>query len=114
MSTMTMHRPPVLVLPWTRTATNEVKRVNTLEAPKSSIWTGLAAYGAILAVGLFAVLAPALGPPNEQAQALLQAQEVQALAHSWVAAHPEDAPPTDDPRAWGFEGPQGGQCAGVC
>jgi hypothetical protein len=103
-----------MVLPWTRTASNEVKKVNTLEVPKGSIWRGLAAYGAILAVGLFAVLAPVLGPPNEQAQAVLQAQEIQHLANSWVAAHPEDAPPTGDARAWGFEEPQGQQCPGVC
>jgi hypothetical protein len=115
MATMTMYRPPVLALPWTRTASNETKRVDTLEMPKSSIWSGLAAYGAILAVGLFSVLAPALGPPNQEAQAVLEAREVQTLAHSWVAAHPADAPPTGDARAWGFQEPPAPEaCTGVC
>jgi hypothetical protein len=72
---------------------------------KSSVLQGVGATLGILGIALMSVLVPAFGPPSEEATALMQAQEVQHLAQSWVAAHPEDAVPTGDPAAWGFAPP---------
>lgn len=65
----------------------------------------------ILGVSLASVLMPAFGPPSAEASALIEAQEVQAAAHSWVVMHPEDAVPTGDARAWGFVDPNGASSA---
>jgi hypothetical protein len=72
---------------------------------KGSMMYGIGVCLAILSVGLMSVITPFLGPPAAEVAALNQAQQTQALAHSWVAMHPEDAVPTGDPRAWGFYDP---------
>jgi hypothetical protein len=97
----------------TRTVSADASKRDVAEVPKSSILRGVAALGGILAVALATVLVPAAGPPSEEASALIQAQEVQRLAHSWVAAHPEDAVPTGDPTAWGFPAPEGNAACGA-
>lgn len=111
MATMTMPRHVGWVDPWARSASEKKAKTAALEAPKSSLMHGIASLGALLGVALLAVIVPAAGPPSGEASQLIQAQEVQQLAHNWVAAHPEDAVPTGDPRAWGFEGPEQGACA---
>jgi len=82
---------------------------------KGSVLYAIGVCVGILGISLASVLAPAFGPPSEEAAALIQAQEVQRAAHSWVVMHPEDAVPTGDARAWGFYVPgsesSGGSCA---
>ena len=91
-------------------------RAQTYVSPdelKGSLMYGIGMCIAIVGVALMTVLAPALGPPSQEVAALNQAQEVQALAHNWVMMHPEDAVPTGDPRAWGFQDP-GGSADDAC
>jgi hypothetical protein len=97
----------------TRAPSVDASRRDVAEVPRYSILRGVAALGGILAVALATVLVPAAGPPSEEATALIQAQEVQRLAHRWVAAHPEDAVPTGDPTAWGFPAEEGSAACGV-
>jgi hypothetical protein len=112
MATMTMPRHSGWVVPRTYEASNKETKAGALPSPTSSLMHGVAALGGILAVALFSVIAPMVGPPSEEASALIQAKETQALAQRWVVAHPEDAVPTGDPRAWGFVGAEeGASCA---
>ena len=80
---------------------------------KGSILYAIGVCLGILGISLATVVVPAFGPPSAEAAALIEAKEVQALAHNWVVMHPEDAVPTGDARAWGFVDPnaEGSGCA---
>ncbi|NUQ74850.1 MAG: hypothetical protein HUU21_14970 [Polyangiaceae bacterium] len=81
-------------------------RVSDVSEMKGSLFYAIGVCVGILGVSLAAVLAPALGPPSEEAAALMQAKQVQAGAQEYLAMHPEDAIPTGDARAWGFFVPE--------
>jgi hypothetical protein len=106
MSAMTHPMPMPFARSFFKASTAKNTRANVEpEGMKSSVLQGISATFGILGIALASVLVPAFGPPSGEAAALMQAQEVQHLAQSWVAAHPEDAVPTGDPAAWGFAPP---------
>lgn len=60
-------------------------------ARSSAVFRGIAACGAILALGVASVLAPMLSPAAQEAEALRRAQEIQVLANLWrLENHPRD------------------------
>lgn len=109
MATMTH---PSTTMPGTRkyqlpsaAATKPLSTVDVSEM-KGSLLYAIGVCVGILGISLATVLMPALGPPSEEAAALIHAKQVQASAQEYLVLHPEAAIPAGDERAWGFFVPE--------